>query len=76
MMARCEIFGHNGAAMIARERYRQMDEEGWSQNHDDLHNDESLAWAAVCYAAPDSCYRMKLDKSTALVEPVHVWPES
>lgn len=41
-----------GVEMIAAERLRQV-EEGYTQEHDDRHGDQSLAWAAVCYAAPD-----------------------
>jgi hypothetical protein len=35
---------------IAAERRRQVEEEGWSESHDDLHNDGELAAAAGCYA--------------------------
>lgn len=41
-----------GASMIALERARQVEEEDWTAEHDDRHSDGSLAWAAVCYAAP------------------------
>ncbi len=37
---------------IGEERQRQIDSEGWSIKHDDGHDDESLAMAAACYAAP------------------------
>lgn len=38
---------------IARERERQMVEEGWTPEHDDIHHmDWSLSLAAACYAAP------------------------
>jgi len=45
-----------GVERIALERLRQITEEGWSAFHDDRHTDKSLAWAAVCYAAPDNVY--------------------
>jgi hypothetical protein len=36
---------------IARERERQMSEEGWTPEHDDTHQDGELALAAACYAS-------------------------
>ena len=41
-----------GAQLIIEERQRQIKEEGWTAKHDDRHNHDELAWAAVCYAAP------------------------
>ena len=41
-----------GAELIADERKRQIEKEHWSEGHDDEHTDESLAYAAVCYAHP------------------------
>lgn len=35
---------------IARERERQMAEEGWSPEHDDKHDCGELSYAAACYA--------------------------
>ena len=40
-----------GAQLIARERQRQIDEEGWTPEHDDRHNDGALAHAAAVYAS-------------------------
>lgn len=37
---------------VLAERRRQLEEEGWTPEHDDGHTDESLAMAAACYAAP------------------------
>lgn len=34
---------------IAAERYRQVRAEGWTEKHDDEHDDRSLAQAARCY---------------------------
>ena len=42
----------DGAKRIARERERQINAEGWTPEHDDEHDGDELAWAAVCYAAP------------------------
>jgi hypothetical protein len=48
----------DGVALIAAERKRQIEAEGWTPSHDDeWHGDDELAWAAVCYAAPDRVYR-------------------
>lgn len=46
-----------GAEMIAAERARQVDAEGWTAEHDRSHGDQSLAWAAASYAAPDLVFR-------------------
>lgn len=35
---------------IAAERQRQIDEEGWTPEHDDEHDSGELALAAACYA--------------------------
>lgn len=41
-----------GISLIAAERKRQVESEGWTPRHDDEHDGSELAWAAVCYAAP------------------------
>lgn len=46
-----------GVKRIAAERARQVTQEQWSPEHDDSHRRGELAWAAVCYAAPDEVYR-------------------
>lgn len=49
----------SGIERIAAERRRQLDELGWTPEHDDdAHDDEDLTWAAVCYAAPYSVYML------------------
>lgn len=35
---------------VLAERQRQIDQEGWTESHDDQHDDRSLAAAAACYA--------------------------
>lgn len=40
-----------GIELIAAERKRQIEGEGWTPEHDDEHRDGSLAVAAACYAA-------------------------
>ena len=39
----------NGAKLIAQERKRQIEEEGWTAVHDEQHRDGDLALAGVCY---------------------------
>lgn len=39
-----------GAVLIAQERQRQMDAEGWTPGHDDKHTNGELAVAGACYA--------------------------
>lgn len=41
----------DGAALIAAERRRQVDAEGWTVDHDDTHRTGELAKAAACYAS-------------------------
>ena len=42
----------NGIDLIATERQRQIDDEGYSAEHDDEHAGGELALAAIAYAAP------------------------
>jgi hypothetical protein len=44
-----------GIELIAEERQRQIEVEGWTSEHDDEEiRPESLAFAAACYAVPES----------------------
>jgi hypothetical protein len=38
-----------GVELIAEERQRQVDVEGWTEKHDDLHTSGQIAEAARCY---------------------------
>lgn len=49
-----------GDQLIAAERQRQMDQEGYFAADDDRWTKGELAWAAACYAAPDRIYRQNL----------------
>lgn len=41
---------HNHAVdLIAAERRRQVESEGWTPEHDDEHDTEEMAFAAACY---------------------------
>jgi hypothetical protein len=43
-----------GADLIAAERQRQIDAEGWTPEHDASHDtDNELSYAAVAYALPE-----------------------
>jgi hypothetical protein len=41
-----------GIERIAAERKRQIEEEGWTAEHDDQWNYDELAMAALCYVIP------------------------
>lgn len=41
-----------GIELIAEERQRQIEEEGWTQEHDKGHKSGALAIVAMCYACP------------------------
>lgn len=65
-----------GAKLIARERFRQITEEGYNAAHDDQHDDGSLLLAACAYAAPEPLYRRtrRLDQGGERYG--DVWPAS
>lgn len=39
-----------GAQIIAAERRRQVEREGWDSSHDDTHDEGEMVQAAICYA--------------------------
>ena len=41
-----------GVELIAAERQRQMDVEGWTPEHDAEHDAGEILDAAICYAVP------------------------
>lgn len=41
-----------GIELIAEERQRQIEVEGWTLEHDTEHIDESIAYVAACYTIP------------------------
>ena len=45
-----------GVQLIAQERRRQIEVEGWTAEHDAEHEDGELAMAAACYSATDKIY--------------------
>lgn len=48
-----------GINLIAIERARQIEHEGWSPEHDAEHDRDDLAMAAVCYATPERVRHMQ-----------------
>ena len=64
----------SGIERIIKERQRQIEEEGWSAEHDDEHTDGSLALAAICYATPIKIYKIEtIAGGFTVFDP---WPES
>jgi hypothetical protein len=43
-----------GIERVAKERERQMHEEGWTPEHDSHHDGGELALAAACYATAET----------------------
>jgi hypothetical protein len=71
MLDSCTCQPKAGIDIIAAERKRQVEKEGWTADHDDKHVRGELAWAAACYAKPP------LYRTAAINEgryPPQVWP--
>ncbi len=63
---------NDGAELIAKERQRQIKEEGWSAEHDEQHTEGELALVAALYATPITLFaEKKCDKTTKYYDP---WP--
>jgi len=65
----------NGIELIAEERRRQIEKEGFDSEHDEQHEGSELALAAICYAAPEPIYILEVvnpDYAFIFVDP---WPE-
>lgn len=45
--------GSEGILLVAKERKRKIEEEGWTPEHDDQHANDELALAAACYVLPE-----------------------
>lgn len=76
-----DVEDDTGAGLIAAERKRQIDQEGWTAAHDAQHTDGSLAHAAICYLANGnndtriSCAVQVQDKLLTL-RAIPSWPAS
>jgi hypothetical protein len=65
----------SGVELIAAERTRQVEVEGWTPEHDAEHAGESLALAACCYAAPPTMRKWRIWSNTNPPKSVPVlWP--
>jgi len=61
-----------GIELIAEERKRQVEVEGWTAHHDqEMHSDEEMAMAAVCYATPTDFRHTRVANSSLI--PIE-WP--
>jgi hypothetical protein len=58
-----------GVELIAAERQRQVEVEGWTPEHDAGHAGESLAIAACCYALPPTMRRYHFDGAAPTLWP-------
>jgi len=69
--------GEDGARRIVLERRRQIQQEGWSLEHDDTLVDNQLAWAAICYAAPERVYTLEqgVTPKDPVISFMDPWPE-
>ena len=63
-----------GIKLIAEERKRQVEVEGWDDEHDDEHDEGELAMAAVCYASPDLIYQLSDGSNNYLF--IDPWPSN
>lgn len=59
-----------GIELIAKERQRQIDIEGWTKEHDAQYKDNELVKAAICYADPKTYYY----QTNIKVPNVDFWP--
>ena len=62
-----------GSELIARERQRQIDVEGWTPEHDATHNDCQLNWVAMAYMC---AARLVLKNDPAATTSPAFWPWS
>ena len=63
----------NGVELIAEERQRQIEQEGWSAEHDEQHLEGQLALVASLYATPIPLFA-RVEKEDGGVEIYDPWP--
>ena len=51
----CSPANYSGVGLIAEERKRQIEKEGWLAAHDDEHANGEMAQAAACYTLGEDC---------------------
>jgi hypothetical protein len=62
----------NGTELIAAERKRQIEVEGWTPEHDDEHECGELALAAALYATPIPLHEVEVKRGGVVwIDP---WP--
>lgn len=66
----CRITSIPGVAFIAVERRRQIEEEGWTPEHDDQQANGEMALAAACYAE----FSAAVDRDQQLRDRDKYWP--
>lgn len=62
-----------GIELIAAERKRQIDVEGFDSQHDEQHGDGELLRAAICYATPVVIYTVE-DFTNEVIQLTDPWP--
>lgn len=62
-----------GIELIAEERQRQVEKEGWTPEHDEQHTEGQLADAAACYAMSDEA-RDFINTNWGNDMWLHIWP--
>jgi len=63
-----------GIELIAEERQRQIEVEGWTKEHDAEHKNDELAKAAICYIDPNVYYH-QVNRTVSFRIPNEFWPE-
>jgi hypothetical protein len=83
MAAYLNVDDVSGVARIAAERVRQVQEEGWSQEHDDQHDASELVYGAITYAfaavraaaaGPAHVRETRSVPGPAMPYPADLWP--
>jgi hypothetical protein len=68
----CPAFpAKTGVELIANERQRQIEKEGWTPEHDDWHLDGALSSAAECYLLE---LRARKQRGQVVKSPPPAWP--
>ena len=64
----------DGVERIARERKRQVEQEGWSMEHDRQHGGAELSLAAACYSIYAAGLMNQMSPSEDLNGVPLIWP--
>lgn len=65
--------GKSGIELIAEERIRQIEVEGYTTDHDDSYESGQMAQAGACYAIAED-YRKCTSEEQVKREPPKFWP--